>query len=81
MDWLTLEVLGQEVFLFIDSPVAKVKVNSAYHTRTKGSLINTAGRQGISRFSCLFKLEAWSFALSPDSAPLIEDMAATLCVS
>ena len=83
MDWLTREVLGWEVFLFIDSPVAKVKVNSSYHARAKGTgkLNKHSSQAGYFPFGCLFKLEARSFALSPDSAPLIEDMAATLLVS
>lgn len=76
-------MLGQEVFLFIGSRVAKVKVNSAYHSRAKGTgKLNKHSRQaGYFPLSGLFKREVWSFALSPDSAPLIADMAATLCVS
>ena len=74
---------NHKVLLFTDSPVAKVKVNSSYHARAKGTgkLNKHSSQAGYFPFGCLFKLEARSFALSPDSAPLIEDMAATLLVS
>ena len=65
--------------MFIDSPIAKVKVNSACHARANGTgKLNKHSRQaGYFRFSCVYKLEVKSFAVSPDSAPLIADMAAT----
>ena len=63
--------------IFIDSPIAKVKVNSGEHARAKSTRkldkhSRCAGHFPLTR---LFKLEARSFALSLDSAPLIADMA------
>ena len=63
--------------IFIDSPIAKAKVNSGDHARAKstGKLDKHSRWAGDFPLTSLFKLEALSFALSLDSAPLIADMA------
>ena len=69
--------------IFIDSPIAKVKVNSGDHARAKSTrkLDKHSRWAGDFPLTSLFKLEARSFALSLDSAPLIADMAAPCTVS
>ena len=62
----------------IDSPIAKVKVNSGDHARAKSirKLDKHSRWAGHFLLTSLFKLEDKSFALSLDSASLIADMAA-----
>ena len=73
---------NHKVFLFTDSPVAKVKVTrGGLTTKGREKLENHSTQAGDFQFSCLYKLEARSFALSPDSAPLIADMATVIDVS
>ena len=63
--------------IFIDSPIAKVKVNSEDHARAKSTrkLDKHSRWAGHFLLTSLFKLEDKSFALFLDSAPLIADMA------
>ena len=63
--------------IFIDSPIAKVKVNSGDHARAKSTrkLDKHSRWAGHFLLTSLFKLEARCFALSLDSASLIADMA------
>lgn len=75
-------MLNHKVFLFTDSPVAKVKVTRGGLTiKGREKLENHSRQAGDFQFSCLYKLEARSFALPPDSAPLIADMATVVDVS
>ena len=63
--------------IFIDSPIAKVKVNSEDHARAKSTRkLDKHSRWAVHfLLTSLFKLEDKSFALFLDSAPLIADMA------
>lgn len=64
--------------IIIDSPIAKVKVNSGDHARAKSTRKLDKHSRLVGHFllTSLFKLEDKSFALSLDSASLIADMAA-----
>ena len=50
-------------------------------TNGTGKLDKHSRQAGDFLLSCLYKLEARTFSLSPDSASLIEEMAAKLCVT